>query len=87
MFRTDIAKNRLYYFVYYMTKNIDCRTDEEIINYFNISLKQYQQKGLEYNGFIEDKNKELYFNTRKDAQQFINGYLESLRILKKLVGE
>ncbi|MFW6007984.1 MAG: hypothetical protein ACOCP8_01855 [archaeon] len=66
----EIIKNSIGYYLIY---NYNFRTDKAIASILNVSLKEYHKLGINNNGFmdIEETSKELYFNTRKDANNFI----------------
>jgi len=49
-----------------------------------LTWEQYKEKGLRYNGFI-DENKQLYFNSKRDVQKMLDD-LESYLVINRLTG-
>ncbi|MFW6007988.1 MAG: hypothetical protein ACOCP8_01875 [archaeon] len=57
--------------------------DDEIAHELNIDLNKYREKGLKYNGYIDEIMEELFFKNKEDANKFIE-YLTSYIIISKL---
>jgi hypothetical protein len=73
--------------------NFCYRPDYNTAELLNMTLKQYQEKMLEYNGVLKDKigmKNNIYFKDIKDADkalQWIKDRLISLRLSNKLKGK
>ncbi|MFW6007985.1 MAG: hypothetical protein ACOCP8_01860 [archaeon] len=82
---TTIGKYSIYFITLYINgrKSIGIE-DKHIARKLNITINKFREEGKQYNGKIHYNNGELYFTNKKDANKFINNYLEPLAIINKI---